>query len=98
MENEILDLVLKDAPSFWVTELQSAYNNSYKLYDVPERTGEYDLVKNSFYEYACNIQDIRRIQNPYQLGLFRIMKEKRKSEGGDTTIVSVIATEFLHSN
>ncbi|XKL68234.1 hypothetical protein PGB90_003725 [Kerria lacca] len=87
----ILEHILRDVPDTWTNLSIDKYDNKYYIETLIQDTPEYNNVAQLFPE-KCRINYIKRVQNPYQLGLFKIMKEKKNSEG---KIINVV--EGYHS-
>lgn len=78
-----------EQPSEWTRMCQNCYSNSYLLFEVDKYSSEWNKV------VACDsarhsVRSIKRVQNPFQLGLFKIQQEKRRSEYSNASSVIVI--------
>jgi len=69
----MLSFVLENVPSDW--ESVSTYNSSYLLFDVNVLSREAANVKAMFNSTSLNINTIRRVQNPFQYGRFKLRQE-----------------------
>lgn len=69
----MLSFVLQNVPSEW--ESVTTYNSSYKLFDVQIHTREAEHVKAMFNSTLLSINTIRRVQNPFQYGRFKLRQE-----------------------
>ncbi|KAL5243844.1 hypothetical protein ACI65C_011254 [Semiaphis heraclei] len=78
----MLSFVLENVPSDW--ESVSTYNSSYILFDVPDYSREYERVKTMFNSTSLHINSIRRVQNPFQYGRFKLRQEMLNSNSVDT--------------
>ncbi|XP_015369355.1 PREDICTED: uncharacterized protein LOC107165568 [Diuraphis noxia] len=78
----MLSFVLENVPSDW--ESVSTYNSSYLLFDVPDLNRESENVKTMFNSTSLSINSIRRVQNPFQYGRFKLRQEMLNSNSVDT--------------
>lgn len=87
---DVLQAVLDyETPDTWVSRCPSQYNDSFLLFQIYENSDEWcNAVGHSTYE--GDVVLLERVQNPFQLGLFRIQEEKRSSEGEDHDKVSFL--------
>jgi len=69
----MLSFVLENLPSEW--ESVRTYDTSFKLFDVQVLTGESNHVKAMFNSTSLSINNIRRVQNPFQYGRFKLRQE-----------------------
>ncbi|XP_001948854.1 uncharacterized protein LOC100168407 [Acyrthosiphon pisum] len=78
----MLSFVLENVPSDW--ESVSTYNSSYILFDVNVLSREAANIKAMFNSTSLNINTIRRVQNPFQYGRFKLRQEMLNSNSVDT--------------
>jgi len=69
----MLSFVLENVPSDW--EPVSTYTKSYVLFDVQDLSVESERIKAMFNSTLLNINSIRRVQNPFQYGRFKLRQE-----------------------
>ncbi|XP_065202451.1 uncharacterized protein LOC135832860 [Planococcus citri] len=95
---DVLRAVLNTAqPTTWVNKSEDDYIESYLLFDITKYSTEW---YNVWIEADCYhrelIKYIKRVQNPFQLGLFKIQEEKRRSENVSTQ--QTIGYHVIHPN
>lgn len=73
----MLSFVLENVPSDW--ESVSTYKSSYELFNVNVFSGEAANIKAMFNLTSLNINTIRRVQNPFQYGRFKLRQEMLNS-------------------
>lgn len=80
MQMDILDEILSTSPSTWTKVPNSSYDDGYYIEKLHPDSVEYRLVAQGFTPH-CTVKYIKRVQNPFQLALFKISREKAKAEG-----------------
>jgi len=85
----MLSFVLANVPNEWETVI--TYNRSYILFDVQDLSSEFVHVKTMFNNTSLNIKSIRRVQNPFQYGRFKLRQEMLNSS-------SVVRKKFTFYN
>ncbi|XP_060840641.1 uncharacterized protein LOC132921575 [Rhopalosiphum padi] len=78
----MLSFVLENVPSNW--EQLSNYDTSYILFDVQDLSIESKHVKAMFELTLLNINSIRRVQNPFQYGRFKLRQEMLNNNSVET--------------
>lgn len=73
--SSMLEFVLSKVPEDWEEVL--TYDKSYILFDLHPHTVEYSRIRNLFYGFE--IAYIRRVQNPFQYGRFKLRQEMLKN-------------------
>lgn len=71
--NSMLSFVLSHAPQLW--EEVDKYIESYALFDLSPYTQEYINVNNLFKPSLVTIKSIKRVQQPFQYGRFKLRQE-----------------------
>ncbi len=91
---DMLKKILTDVPQTWENREPHQYtdDSKYHLVELQDNnnlfsTSEYARIKMEFPSHV-SIRYIKRVEDPFQLGLFKIMKAKRQAEGQFCTIVS----------
>lgn len=76
----MLAFVLSHKPNEW--ETIDYDKNNYKILDVDLNSPEYINIKTLFDSTSLDIKSIKRVQNPYQYGRFKLKQEmtNNKSE------------------
>lgn len=77
---DILDEILSASPSTWKKVVNSSYDDGYYTEQLSTDSVEYRLVAQEFIPHST-VRYIKRVQNPFQLALFKISREKAKAEG-----------------
>lgn len=77
---DILDEILSVSPSTWRKVANSSYDDGYYCEQLSSDSVEYRLVSEAFRPHRT-VKYIKRVQNPYQLALFKISREKAQAEG-----------------
>ncbi|XP_025194724.1 uncharacterized protein LOC112594248 [Melanaphis sacchari] len=90
----MLSFVLENVPNDW--EPVSTYNKSFILFDVQDYSTESRKVKAMFNITSLNIKSIRRVQNPFQYGRFKLRQEMLNNYLVET-VFHVIDTKDLET-
>lgn len=88
----MLSFVLENVPNDW--ERVITYDTIYKLFDVQISSKESLDVKAMFNSTSLNINSIRRVQNPFQYGRFKLRQEMLNSYSVETVFQVVSARDL----
>lgn len=69
----MLSFVLEHKPREW--ESTNDYSNSFVLFELSAYNEEYQQIKNYFLLTQLTIKNIKRVQNPFQYGRFKLRQE-----------------------
>lgn len=84
----VLQAVLDyETPSTWEVKSADEYSNSFLLFDIKVFENEWEQAVGHS-QLDTDVLSLQRVQNPFQLGLFRIQEEKRRKEGESCQKVS----------
>ncbi|XP_025414819.1 uncharacterized protein LOC112686649 isoform X2 [Sipha flava] len=73
MMNSMLSYILLHKPDKW--ETVNNYDESYKLFDLEVNSLEYINIITLFNSISPKIKSIKRVQNPFQYGRFKLRQE-----------------------
>lgn len=76
--NSMLSFVLSNKPAEWVTV--SEYNENYQLFDLHKYSKEYRNVAKMFNSTSLYVNSIKRVQNPFQYGRFKLRQDMLKTD------------------
>jgi hypothetical protein len=71
--NSMLSYILLHKPDKW--ETVNNYDESYKLFDLEVNSLEYINIITLFNSISPKIKSIKRVQNPFQYGRFKLRQE-----------------------
>lgn len=77
---DILETILEYVPPTWSKPPKSSYDDGYFCEELKPNSVEHQMVAREFEPHGT-VKYIKRVQNPYQLALFKIAREKAKAEG-----------------
>ncbi|CAH1708978.1 unnamed protein product [Aphis gossypii] len=93
--SSMLSFVLENVPSDW--EPVSTYTKSYVLFDVQDQSVESERIKTMFNSTLLNINSIRRVQNPFQYGRFKLRQEMLNNNLEEETVFHVVQENDLET-
>lgn len=70
----MLSFVLSHAPKHW-EEVGDGYREGYALFDLSPNSQEYIDVINLFEPSSVTIKSVRRVQQPFQYGRYKLRQE-----------------------
>lgn len=83
MSSTMLSFVLQNTPPEWE---EVDYSESYVLFDLRMFSSEYEDIEKLFRPSLLNIKSIKRVQQPFQYGRFKLRQEML----GRYTLVRII--------
>jgi len=85
----MLSFVLQYAPKEW--EEVAEYTESFILFDLGQHSQEYEEIASLFLSASLKIKSIKRVQQPFQYGRFKLRQEMLRTH----TVVRIITLMFV---